>query len=115
MFQNTAQNMAGAPSCVQTHFAVSVARLSRITVTGPEFPTLIRWWSQLARFRRPEREGAVMLRWAIIFLIVAIIAAVLGFGGIAGDAAWVAKILFFVFLIVFVVSLVLGRRGSRVV
>src|SRR5262245_41548486 len=59
--------------------------------------------------------GAVMLRWAIIFLIVAIVAAVFGFGGIAGEAAWIAKILFVVFLVVFLVSLVLGRRGSRVV
>ena len=41
-----------------------------------------------------------MLRWAIIFLIVAIIAAVFGFGGIAGEAAWIAKLLFVVFLVV---------------
>jgi uncharacterized membrane protein YtjA (UPF0391 family) len=53
-----------------------------------------------------------MLRWAVIFLIIAIVAAVLGFGGIAGEAAWIAKILLFVFLILFVVSFVLGRRGS---
>jgi uncharacterized membrane protein YtjA (UPF0391 family) len=53
-----------------------------------------------------------MLRWAVIFLLVAIVAAVFGFGGIAGEAAWIAKILLFVFLILFVASLVLGRRGS---
>jgi uncharacterized membrane protein YtjA (UPF0391 family) len=51
-----------------------------------------------------------MLRWAVIFLVVAIAAAVLGFGGIAGEAAWMAKILFFVFLVVALVSFVLGRR-----
>jgi uncharacterized membrane protein YtjA (UPF0391 family) len=51
-----------------------------------------------------------MLHYALIFFVVAIIAAVLGFGGIAGAAAGIAKILFFVFLILFVVSLVLGRR-----
>jgi uncharacterized membrane protein YtjA (UPF0391 family) len=50
-----------------------------------------------------------MLRWALIFLVVAIVAAVFGFGGIAEDAAWIAKILCFVFLIFFVVSLVMGR------
>ncbi len=38
-----------------------------------------------------------MLRWALIFLVVAIIAAALGFGGIAGDAAYIAKILFYIF------------------
>src|SRR5205814_6288620 len=53
--------------------------------------------------------GLVMLRWALIFLIVAIVAAVFGFGGIAGDAAWIAKILFFLFLIVAVVSMLAGR------
>jgi uncharacterized membrane protein YtjA (UPF0391 family) len=53
-----------------------------------------------------------MLRWALLFLVVAIVAAVLGFGGIAADAAWIAKILCFVFLILFVVSLVMGRSGA---
>jgi len=53
-----------------------------------------------------------MLRYALVFLIVAIIAAVFGFGGIADEAAWIAKILFFVFLVLFIVSLITGRRGS---
>ena len=46
--------------------------------------------------------GTAVLRWALIFLVVALIAAVLGFGGIAGGAAEIAKILFFLFLVVFV-------------
>ena len=50
-----------------------------------------------------------MLRWALLFLVVAIVAAVLRFGGIAADAAWIARILFFVFLVLFVVSLIMGR------
>lgn len=49
-----------------------------------------------------------MLRWAAIFFITAIIAAALGFSGIAGAAAGIAKILFFVFLAVFLLSLILG-------
>jgi uncharacterized membrane protein YtjA (UPF0391 family) len=49
-----------------------------------------------------------MLYWALLFLIVAIIAAVFGFGAIAGTAAWVAKVLFFVFLVLFIVSLIFG-------
>lgn len=57
-----------------------------------------------------------MLRWALIFLVVAIIAAVFGFGGIAGTAVGIAKILFWVFLILFLVSIILGRgRPSSVV
>ena len=52
-----------------------------------------------------------MLSWAITFLIIAISAAVLGFGGIAGTATGIAKILFVVFLVMFVVSFIFGRRG----
>jgi len=54
-----------------------------------------------------------MLRWALGFLIVALIAAVLGFTGIALAAAGIAKILFYVFLVLFLMSLVghLLRRG----
>jgi uncharacterized membrane protein YtjA (UPF0391 family) len=52
-----------------------------------------------------------MLRWAILFLIIAIIAAVFGFGDIAAAATGIARILFFVFLILFVIALLLGRRG----
>jgi uncharacterized membrane protein YtjA (UPF0391 family) len=53
-----------------------------------------------------------MLSWAVTFLIIAIIAAVLGFGGIAGTATGIAKILFVVFLVMFVVSFIFGRRGK---
>jgi uncharacterized membrane protein YtjA (UPF0391 family) len=51
-----------------------------------------------------------MLNYAIIFLIVALIAGVLGFGVIAGTAATIAKVLFVIFLVLFLVSL-LRRRG----
>ncbi|MGA9730648.1 MAG: DUF1328 family protein, partial [Candidatus Acidiferrales bacterium] len=44
-----------------------------------------------------------MLQWALAFFIIALIAAVLGFGGIAVAAAGIAKILFFVFLVLFLV------------
>jgi uncharacterized membrane protein YtjA (UPF0391 family) len=47
-----------------------------------------------------------MLRWAIGFFIVALIAAVLGFGGIAIAATGIAKLLFYLFLILFLVTLV---------
>jgi uncharacterized membrane protein YtjA (UPF0391 family) len=59
------------------------------------------------------RKEAAMLRYAIAFFVIAIIAALFGFGGIAAGATEIAKILFFVFLILFVVSLVAGllKRG----
>lgn len=47
-----------------------------------------------------------MLHYALVFLIVAIIAAVLGFGALAGTAAMIAKVLFFVFLILALVSFI---------
>jgi uncharacterized membrane protein YtjA (UPF0391 family) len=51
-----------------------------------------------------------MLGWAATFLIIALLAAVFGFGGIAGASAGIAKILFFVFVVLFVISLIFGRR-----
>lgn len=50
-----------------------------------------------------------MLGWALFFFIVAIIAAIFGFGGIAGAASGIAQLLFFGFLIVAVVVLLTGR------
>ena len=55
-------------------------------------------------------KNLIMLRWTVIFLVIAIIAAIFGFGGIAAGAAGIAKILFFIFLILFVLSLISGRR-----
>jgi uncharacterized membrane protein YtjA (UPF0391 family) len=54
-----------------------------------------------------------MLRWALGFFVIALIAALLGFTGIAVASAGIAKILFFIFLILFVVSL-LGHLFRRV-
>jgi len=50
-----------------------------------------------------------MLYWSICFFVVALIAGLLGFTGIAGAAVGIAKILFFVFLIAFIISLFVGR------
>ena len=51
-----------------------------------------------------------MLNYALMFLIVALLAGVLGFGVIAGTAATIAKVLFVVFLVLFVVSLLRCRK-----
>lgn len=55
-----------------------------------------------------------MLYWAAVFFIIALIAGLLNFGGIAGAASGIAQILFFVFLVLFILSLVAGlfRRRS---
>ena len=52
----------------------------------------------------------IMLGWAITFLVIALIAAILGFGVIAGTAAAVAKVLCVVFIVLFLISLVTGQR-----
>ena len=54
-----------------------------------------------------------MLYYAALFFVIALVAALFGFGGIAAGAVEIAKILFFIFLVLFVVSLVAGlvRRG----
>jgi uncharacterized membrane protein YtjA (UPF0391 family) len=57
--------------------------------------------------------GFFMLSWALTFFIVAIIAAVLGFTTIAGAAACIAKILFFIFLVLTLVALVAGALRGR--
>ncbi|MEQ9558231.1 MAG: DUF1328 domain-containing protein [Rhodospirillales bacterium] len=47
-----------------------------------------------------------MLRWAVIFLVVALVAALFGFGGIAAAAVDIARLLFFVFIVLFVLALI---------
>ncbi len=59
-----------------------------------------------------RREVNPMLHYAVVFLIIALIAGLFGFGVIASTAAGIAKILFLVFLVLFVVSLLMGRRAS---
>lgn len=49
-----------------------------------------------------------LLHYAVVFLVVALISAALGFGGVAGVAVDAAKLLFWVFLVLFVVSLIVG-------
>jgi len=71
--------------------------------------------------RRPNRltrveqvKEIIMLYYAALFFVIALVAALFGFGGIAAGAVEIAKILFFVFLVLFVVSLIAGlmRRGG---
>lgn len=55
-----------------------------------------------------------MLGWAVAFLIIALIAAVFGFGGIAVASAGIAKFLFFLFLVMCVIFFIFGWRGRGV-
>ncbi len=55
-----------------------------------------------------------MLRWAVIFLLVALVAGLFGFWALTGAAMWMAKVLFVIFLVLFIVALIGGRSGRSV-
>jgi uncharacterized membrane protein YtjA (UPF0391 family) len=59
---------------------------------------------------RLKMKNAGVLQYALIFLVVAIVAGLLGFTALSGTAAWIAKILVVVFLVLFVISLVRGKK-----
>lgn len=54
-----------------------------------------------------------MLRYAVVFLIIALVAGLLGFTGIAAGAVQIAKVLFFVFLLLFLASLIVGLMRRK--
>jgi uncharacterized membrane protein YtjA (UPF0391 family) len=54
-----------------------------------------------------------MLKWALVFFIIAIVAALFGFTGIAAGAATIAKVLFFIAVAIFLIFLVLGLMAGR--
>lgn len=54
-----------------------------------------------------------MLSWVVTFLIIALVAGLLGFGGIAGASIEIAKIVFFIAVILFVVSALVGLFRGR--
>jgi uncharacterized membrane protein YtjA (UPF0391 family) len=54
-----------------------------------------------------------MLKWALVFLVIGLVAGLLGFTGIAGTSIVIAKTLFFIFLVIFLVLLVAGLTVAR--
>lgn len=54
-----------------------------------------------------------MLSWVVTFLIIALVAGLLGFGGVAGASIEIAKIVFFVAIVLFLVSAVVGLARNR--
>jgi uncharacterized membrane protein YtjA (UPF0391 family) len=68
-------------------------------------------WSKIQLLS--SRKGTAMLYYALVFLIIAMLAGFLGFGGVEFAAAEIARILFFLFLVLFILGMVahLARRG----
>jgi uncharacterized membrane protein YtjA (UPF0391 family) len=62
---------------------------------------------------RLQREVIVMLYYALVFLVLALVAGFFGFGGVAGTAASIAQVLFAVFLIALIVSVVANAIRGR--
>jgi uncharacterized membrane protein YtjA (UPF0391 family) len=62
---------------------------------------------------KQKTEVLAMLSWVVTFLIIALIAGILGFGGIAGASIEIAKAIFFIAVILFLVSAVIGLARGR--
>ena len=54
-----------------------------------------------------------MLSWVVTFLIIALVAGLLGFGGIAGASIEIAKVIFFIAIVLFLISAVIGLARGR--
>jgi uncharacterized membrane protein YtjA (UPF0391 family) len=98
---------------------LATSRFSAFRGSEPLFPTRIDPAVE-AQGRQPRRskpiskkEVRVMLSWVVTFLIVALVAGLLGFGGIAGTSIEIAKVIFFIAVILFLVSAVLGLVRGR--
>ena len=69
--------------------------------------------SRSGEWHTTKTRVQTMLYWAAIFFVIAIAAAILGFGGLAASAAGISKILFIIFITLFVISALFGVTRSR--
>jgi uncharacterized membrane protein YtjA (UPF0391 family) len=66
-----------------------------------------------ATLGKTDEAELVMLSWVVTFLIIALIAGILGFGGIAGVSIEIAKAIFFIAVVLFIISAVVGLARGR--
>jgi uncharacterized membrane protein YtjA (UPF0391 family) len=85
---------------------------------------IVRFWNWLqslglVRSKAPSRRNSLeewtvtLLRWALLFFVISIVAGILGFTGISEASADIARILFYIFLVIFLVLLILGLTIFR--
>jgi len=65
------------------------------------------------RNRKWKTKVLIMLSWVVTFLVIALIAGILGFGGIAGASVEIAKTIFFIAVVLFLISAVVGLARGR--
>jgi uncharacterized membrane protein YtjA (UPF0391 family) len=83
-------------------------------VPGPDY--FFSWrdgFGRAAVETESRREDRVMLSWVVTFLVIALIAGILGFGGLAGASIEMAKIIFFIAVVLFLISAVVGLARGR--
>jgi uncharacterized membrane protein YtjA (UPF0391 family) len=76
----------------------------------------VRWAHSTTRRRRAKLEEVpvTLLKWALVFFLISVVAGILGFTGISAASADIARILFYVFVVIFLVLLILGLTIFRV-
>ena len=67
----------------------------------------------VALIPKHKTKVCVMLSWVVTFLVIALIAGILGFGGIAGVSIEIAKTIFFIAVVLFIISAVVGLARGR--
>jgi uncharacterized membrane protein YtjA (UPF0391 family) len=80
---------------------------------GLVLQSMRRFYRADTRTRTWKKEVHVMLSWVVTFLIIALIAGILGFGGIAGASIEIAKVIFFIAVVLFLISAVVGLARGR--
>jgi uncharacterized membrane protein YtjA (UPF0391 family) len=73
----------------------------------------VSWAEHFGRDAGMKGSEVVMLSWVVTFLVIALIAGILGFGGVAGASIEIAKAIFFIAVILFIVSAVVGIARGR--
>jgi uncharacterized membrane protein YtjA (UPF0391 family) len=108
---------AQVPSRAQFHVSAWHARdqarePANISVNSTDPAPL---WQPGRRGQGAHRRETIMLKWALFFFVISIVAGLFGFTGISVAAASIARILFFIFLVIFLVFLVLALMAGRAV
>jgi uncharacterized membrane protein YtjA (UPF0391 family) len=106
---------AGAPDGVGLEVAAFCRNaLAEARNQFPHAPLSRRHKSVAGVPRRLEERAMTLLKWALIFFVVSIVAGILGFTGISAASADVARFLFYVFVVIFLVLLILGLTIFKV-